>query len=271
MPTSFPKLLDENPCETSHPPRDYIDSLAVTALVCVALIGAAYVPEWFPGAPRAWQSAGIVGLAACVGLSELKRRRIQHSMHTLSGACTIDPLTGLENERGFARELHRQLSQLRRQGTPLSILAFEIDGFERILELGGKHAGKSAIREVAQIAGNSLREFDVLARVEGIRFTAILPTTRLIDAEAIAERIRVSVEEAPVLDTRLQGALTVSIGIAAAVTLDTEDSVRARVHAALRNAQRLGPNRCCSQAMRLEPFSSSTGESCETEPTQFLM
>ncbi len=270
MPTSLPKLLDENPCETSHPPRDYIDSLAVTAVGPAWLDRRRLCTRVVSCAPRAWQSAGIVGLAACGIVGTQAPADPTFDAHTLWCMHDRSP-HGLEMSVALRVNCIANCPNCDDKAPRCRSSRFEIDDFET-------HSGtrRQACRQVGHPRSsadrcNSLREFDVLARVEGIRFTAILPTTRLIDAEAIAERIRVSGRGSSSIGTRDCKGSHVSIGIAAAVTLDTEDSVRARVHASLRNAQRLGPNRCCSQSHASGTGSAHRPGKLRTEPTQFLM
>lgn len=229
-----------------------VDSNGVTAMVCAVMIGMTLLPEVFPSLPREWRLIGITGLTSCLGLSELRRRHDRKKVQALSDNCTVDTVTGLENERGLYRELHRQLSYLRREGAPVSVLMMEVNSFEAITERWGQASGNAILRDVAQLAVGSLRELDLLTRFRGHQFVAILHATRLSDAENAAERIRIAVESTPITHERLMLEVTLSIGVAAAVTLDTETSLLARAKAALQNAHRMGPNHSCSQSMNIE-------------------
>jgi diguanylate cyclase (GGDEF)-like protein len=216
------------------------------------MLGMTMLPEVFPSLPGQWRMIGLAGLVSCVGLSELRRRQDQKQVQTLSQICTVDSVTGLDNERGLYRELHRQLSYLRREGAAISVLMIEIDRFETISEKWGQQATAAVLRDVSQIALSCLREFDLLTRFRGYQLVAILPATKLSDAEAVAERIRKAVEATMIAQEKLMLEVTVSIGVAAAVTLDTETSLLARAKAALQNAHRMGPSHSCSQSMNIE-------------------
>ncbi|MCU0708316.1 MAG: GGDEF domain-containing protein [Pirellula sp.] len=241
---------DDRSATTGRPLR--VDSVLVTAMVCAIMIGMTLLPDVFPSLPSQWRMIGIAGLVSCIGLSELRRRNDQKQVQTLTATCTVDSLTGLDNERGLYRELHRQLSYLRREGAPISVLMMEVDRFDAITERWGQQAANAILRDVSQVALAYLRELDLLTRFRGQQMVAILPATKLSDAESVAERIRKAVEETVIAQEKLMLDVTVSIGVAAAVTLDTETSLLARAKAALQNAHRMGPNHTCSQSMNIE-------------------
>jgi diguanylate cyclase (GGDEF)-like protein len=226
--------------------------MAITAVVCVAMIAMALLPEFFPKLPSQWRLVGIAGLASCVGLAELRRRGNSREITALLGTNIIDPLTGLWNRRGFSHEIQRQLSHLHRQGVPVSILAIDIDDFTQVNSKWGSSVGDYALRAIANTITNTLREFDMLTRCDGDGFIAILPSTKLADAESAAERVRAAIEELAITRSKVLLQLTASVGVAAAVTLDTEASLLERADASLSNAKRLGKNRSCSQSMKIE-------------------
>jgi len=88
-----------------------------------------------------------------------------------------------------------------------------------------------------------VRRSDVVCRWGGEEFLVMLGNCDLNAARALAEKVRTQVELAT--GTNVGGSVkaTVSLGVAALVDADTEDSLVARVDEALYEAKRLGRNR----------------------------
>ncbi|WP_395703798.1 diguanylate cyclase [Aquabacterium sp.] len=102
----------------------------------------------------------------------------------------IDGLTGLYNRRHFDERLQQEWLRAQRNGTPLSLLLIDLDGFKRYNDRYGHPAGDDCLRRVAQaLALGLLRPADLLARYGGEEFAAILPETDAAGALALAQRL----------------------------------------------------------------------------------
>jgi two-component system, cell cycle response regulator len=132
---------------------------------------------------------------------------------------TTDPLTGVFNRKYLKDTLEREVARALRHRHPLSVICFDLDHFKRVNDTHGHAAGDQLLRGCAERVQQALRAGDVLCRVGGEEFTALLPDTGLIQAEALAERLRVAVggqafelliPQAPTLAY----AQTVSLGVA---------------------------------------------------------
>lgn len=125
-----------------------------------------------------------------------------------------DELTGLGNRRTLLDALTQQSEQARRSGLPLSVLVVDIDRFKSVNDVYGHLSGDVAINGVAQVMQSSLRGQDVLGRMGGEEFLAILPATPRDGAQVVAERLRGAVEAArfAAVDGR-QMRITVSVGL----------------------------------------------------------
>lgn len=124
-------------------------------------------------------------------------------------AALIDPLTGLPNRRAFDRAVERA----RRGATPraTAVLVFDLDNFKFINDRFGHAVGDRVLAAFGAAASRSIRANDLLARIGGEEFVAILSPADQTSALAIAERIRaVFVREAKHL---ADGAATVSVGV----------------------------------------------------------
>jgi diguanylate cyclase (GGDEF)-like protein len=127
-----------------------------------------------------------------------------------------DGLTKLHNHRYFQDHLTREIKRVGRSGEPLSMLLFDLDDFKGLNDRMGHAAGDELLVRVANIMVVSVRESDLLARYGGEEFVVLAPNTGLEGAEALAEKIRMAVAEAPhILDESLRPVrVTISAGVA---------------------------------------------------------
>ena len=109
---------------------------------------------------------------------------------SLSNALT-DSLTNLPNERGFFLVLENQLAEAHRHRNerPLTVLAMDIRDFAEINQKFGHAAGDRLLAFAAATIKKQLRQMDVLTRVSGDEFLAILPTASEKISEDVIERI----------------------------------------------------------------------------------
>lgn len=149
-----------------------------------------------------------------------------------------DELTGLSNRRALKDEMDAG----DRWHSALIIL--DLDHFKQVNDTLGHPAGDVALKHVARILRECLRDGDVAARVGGEEFAVWLPGTDLPLALEIAERLRALVEQQPF---RYQGsahALTISCGVTACpVPAVHPDNLMPTADAALYRAKREGRNR----------------------------
>ncbi|MBD3314290.1 MAG: diguanylate cyclase [Chitinivibrionales bacterium] len=157
----------------------------------------------------------------------------------------VDSLTGLRNRWWLAGNLPRLMARYRRNKQPLSILMLDIDYFRPFNETYGRSSGDRALRMVAGIVESRLRATDSGTRYGAEEFVVTLPGTSIKGARIAAERLRESVAETEVrgIDATKLPPVTVSIGVAAMVGAENEDSFLGRAHRALSRAKSNGRNR----------------------------
>jgi diguanylate cyclase (GGDEF)-like protein len=126
-----------------------------------------------------------------------------------------DPLTGAFNRRAANQALQHAVKGLERGLDSLVVCFFDLDHFKRVNDQFGHTLGDHALKLLVQEAMHELRSSDVLARLGGEEFVAILPGAYLRDGLAIAERIRarVEVQGKRIADQAVN--LTVSVGVVA--------------------------------------------------------
>ncbi|CAH1662772.1 Diguanylate cyclase (GGDEF)-like protein [Hyphomicrobiales bacterium] len=169
----------------------------------------------------------------------------------------VDPLTEALNRRGF--EL-RGLQVLRRHAAthePIAAIAFDLDHFKAVNDTFGHAMGDAILVQFSQIASRYLRSSDMLFRMGGEEFTALLPGASADDARLVADRIRNSFVEAVRQSCGGRG-VTVSAGIASSGThgYDAQELLSAADRALYRSKNE-GRNRVTQDGDPMPPASPS--------------
>jgi diguanylate cyclase (GGDEF)-like protein len=157
-------------------------------------------------------------------------------------AASTDELTGVLNRRGFFAAAQQLLTRQAKHGEPVSVLMFDLDHFKSINDRYGHVTGDEVLALFAATASGNLRASDVVARLGGEEFVAILPAS-LADATAAAERVRVAFQDAAATLAGQPLAATVSVGAASAARCPTIDALIAAADRALYRAKSNGRNR----------------------------
>jgi diguanylate cyclase (GGDEF)-like protein len=97
-----------------------------------------------------------------------------------------DALTGLPNRRLFREHVKAGLRRAERHHAPLAVLLVDLDRVKAINDTLGRDAGDELLRQAAQRLSRELRASDVLARVAGDDFGAVLE-----DVESVEDATRV--------------------------------------------------------------------------------
>lgn len=132
---------------------------------------------------------------------------------------SMDALTGLNNRRQFELRLKQETAVAKRKKQPLCCMMLDVDYFKKINDTYGHAVGDYALKELAKIITDTLREYDFAARYGGEEFCILLPSTTIKEAQLVASRLKDKVENAvyDVSSFELCGvkniSITVSIGI----------------------------------------------------------
>lgn len=159
-----------------------------------------------------------------------------------------DYLTGLFNRRHFIELAEHELARAVRYERPLSLLMVDIDLFKSINDTWGHALGDAVLQEVSHLIRHCLRDVDIVGRIGGEEFAAVLVETDEQHALGVAERLCATVADttiAPQEGVSLR--VTISLGI-------TElkgralgfDSLLKEADLALYEAKQSGRNRAVS-------------------------
>lgn len=169
-----------------------------------------------------------------------------HYIHVYRTAATTDHLTGLMNRRAFLENAQTLCEHQGGLGEPVTLMMFDLDNFKSINDCYGHAIGDDVLRKFAQIVQKSMRASDIIGRLGGEEFAAIVPESKEVSIR-IAERLRSAFEMVGArVGTHAIGA-TVSIGAAASYEPVTDiDALIIRADAALYSAKHDGRNRVCA-------------------------
>lgn len=147
-----------------------------------------------------------------------------------------DPLTGLLNRRGFDETLAREVARARRAGSPLTLLALDLDNFHAANSVAHVH-GDEALRAFARVIAEAVRATDLACRRGGDEFTIILPDTPCIDGLRVDARIRAL---SSAIDLPHVGRITYSSGVTQLADADDAGAVDERASGLVNRVKREG-------------------------------
>ncbi|CAI8864812.1 GGDEF domain-containing protein [Pseudomonas sp. IT-P74] len=108
---------------------------------------------------------------------------------------SMDELTLLSNRHGFTELARLGLDACRELGTSATLLYFTLDEFKLICYLYGRAKGDDALRTFADVLRIGFRENDVIGRLEGDRFVALLTGSSAVEIAAIKVRLNEMLDE----------------------------------------------------------------------------
>jgi diguanylate cyclase (GGDEF)-like protein len=227
----------------------------VMIIACVGIVDAAaltQVPEGTGYIDR-WLDV-MVSVIVVGGVIDLLSGRNERLVERLEGEARIDGLTGLLNRRGFAEAARTELSRARRSGVSIGFVSFDIDHFKAINDEFGHDVGDKVLVRLGQIFREQTREGDLVGRMGGEEFVALLIDSDVQSSLEYAERMRAAFAvEAPTLPVA-----TLSAGVTAATSPVELQPHLQLADAALYAAKRGGRNRSIVDS-RLAPELVSSG------------
>ena len=154
-----------------------------------------------------------------------------------------DPLTGLGNRRLLDESLPGLLNLARSDRTPLALVMMDVDHFKRVNDDHGHAIGDLVLARLARLLTASARTSDLLARIGGEEFIAVLVGTPIDLAGDICERLRQMVEHHPWHEISADLKVTISLGLVEVSDPVETTRLLALADKALYTAKHLGRNR----------------------------
>ena len=186
-----------------------------------------------------------VGEPQCYIIDELMALR--HAVTELEQQNRTDALTGLFNFKHFSHCLSLEIERTRRSMQSTALLMIDLDYFKQVNDEWGHEAGNQALIATAQVIKANVRQLDIACRYGGEEFAIILPTTDLLIALKVAERIRAGIEAKVVSVGEESLRLTASVGVDtySYSSDDNQQQFIDRVDSFLYQAKEQGRNRIC--------------------------
>jgi diguanylate cyclase (GGDEF)-like protein/PAS domain S-box-containing protein len=173
----------------------------------------------------------------------LKRANLE-----LESLAALDSLTQVANRRRFDGYLTQEWQRLMREQQSLGLLLCDIDYFKSYNDHYGHQAGDDCLVQVAQAMNRAIkRPADLVVRYGGEEFAVILPNTNMEGAIAVAETIRLAVQQLqlPHPQSQVSEYVTLSLGVTSVIpSLDrSPETLILAADRALYTAKRQGRNR----------------------------
>jgi diguanylate cyclase (GGDEF)-like protein/putative nucleotidyltransferase with HDIG domain len=105
-----------------------------------------------------------------------------------------DSKTGLLNARYLMKVLNEELERARRFGRPFTVIMADLDHLRQINNIYGHFAGDVVLSGVAKIVRETLHEYDIAGRFGGEEFMLGFPEADVVQAQVLAERVRMAIE-----------------------------------------------------------------------------
>ena len=157
-----------------------------------------------------------------------------------------DPLTRIDNRRGFDQNLQDAISRSNNEDTSLCLIMADIDHFKKINDTHGHLVGDNVLRMVAATFKESVKGKDLIARIGGEEFAIILPNTPFAGAVKLAEDMRKTFEKYDLKKKNSGeslGKVTLSFGVAKYSKGESAEFFLNRVDEALYGSKKKGRNR----------------------------
>ena len=176
-------------------------------------------------------------------VTELELAKLHQELDRVSSQARHDPLTGALNRKGMDEAMNRELSNVRRKETPLSISLLDIDNFKKLNDTKGHATGDQALAHLAAVARECMRPQDILARYGGEEFVILMPDTPLDRGVEAMTRLQRELTKRFFLTGSEKILITFSAGVAQLAEGESGIEAIKRADQAMYLAKRSGKNR----------------------------
>ena len=169
-----------------------------------------------------------------------------------------DALTNVYNRRFLNGKMTEEIRRSHRAKRPVSLIAIDIDHFKEINDTKGHGTGDAAIKHVADILKDTVRQIDIVARYGGDEFFIIVPETGREGAVTLSKKIMGRIESAVLEKDGEKIKFTISLGVSTfdgatfketfindKIVESIREDLMKSADAALYKAKEQGRNRVC--------------------------
>lgn len=175
--------------------------------------------------------------------TEAEIAKLHMELHNASASARHDPLTNVLNRKGLEEALVREIANVRRKETPLSVSLLDIDNFKNLNDRLGHETGDEALIHLVKVVREYLRPQDSLARYGGEEFVILMPDTELDEAVKAMTRLQRELTKNFFLAGNEKILITFSAGVAKLAAEESGTDAIKRADQAMYLAKRSGKNR----------------------------
>lgn len=170
-----------------------------------------------------------------------------------------DDLTQIYNRRAFLKQCELDYEQSILEQSPFSIMIMDVDYFKKVNDVYGHHMGDRLLEHIVNICQNNLVNEELFARYGGEEFVFAIKNCTQLQAEALANRIRVAVESTPLITSEGEISVTLSLGVAESIrdVGETVSNLLNKADTALYRAKETGRNKVNVYTEEMTESSSS--------------
>jgi diguanylate cyclase (GGDEF)-like protein/PAS domain S-box-containing protein len=162
--------------------------------------------EFFPDFDADGSVKGIYVMATDIHDLKLAHERVRAMANT-------DALTGLPNRPALREELDARVETHRPESKPFAVLFIDLDAFKQFNDAHGHRFGDGVLVRVARALESVMREQDLIGRLAGDEFMALLNNTGRAEAKRVASRILEQISKIASVEGR-SVSVSASVGIA---------------------------------------------------------
>lgn len=225
-------------------------AFVLVAAVLAGRAGLLFLPE--SAALRTWAETplaqglllGICVLGPAVATLSFVLVGADRLLDRLERIASRDSLTGAASRRAFFELAGARFELARNRRKSLAVIVIDVDRFKSVNDEFGHAGGDLALQGIANALREGLREQDLLGRLGGEEFAALLPDADLALASQVAERLRRAVASLELSSDGRRMSLRICAGVASLAPGD--DSLHAllvRADRGLYDAKRAGRDR----------------------------
>jgi len=176
-----------------------------------------------------------------------KIKLLEGKVQKLSKEVKTDFLTNIANKKAVEEELKRQESSFKRYNTNYSLVFFDIDHFKNVNDTYGHDAGDVILKSLGLLFKRYARDVDLIGRVGGEEFVAILPHTDKKGAFVFANKLREIVAKTKFMYKKTRIPITISGGVVDRREVNSKEEALKKADERLYLAKTNGRNRVCAE------------------------
>jgi len=217
--------------------------------------------RWLPVEVQTMPITDLNGLV--LGFAEIYR---DHSLESKTGEyrdlklmARRDALTHVANRGELEDQLKRYFQEYVASAhkTPFSVIFLDVDHFKKTNDTFGHAAGDEVLISLARLLQNETYSGELVARFGGEEFVILCPETKLDDAWKRAERLRLAISRARVVNSN-EFTITASFGVAEVEPTDEASTVIERADKALYMSKHGGRNKSSKLTSAQQKAADST-------------